>query len=237
MQPQVRDLNNLVDTLKTGAQGQFDQINADLAANDTAGAAQIAGLDAKKTRAFGDIEQGAQNKGMFFSGFSPDSQARYTADTYLPALAQLQQTIAGTRSQLLGKKADLNASVFDKAFSTQENDRSVLADWNKMTAQQQFDASEADKQRAFTAQQNERDRAVSTANSARSNAGPAQKDTAGIVNGINSLLNGKKGSDGYVSPSTFQAGKTQWVAQGGSADDYSSTFLGYVNPKYAGEYF
>lgn len=234
--PQVRDLNKLVTTLTSGAKGQFDQINSDIAANDASGQAQIAGLDAKKNTAFKDITQQSQNKGMFFSGFSPDAQASYTSDTYLPALAQLQQTIAGTRSQLLGKKADLNAGIFTKAFDTQEQDRAVLNDWNKMTAQQKFDASEADKQRAFTAQQNERDRAVSVANNARSNASTT-KDTAGIVSSIDKLLSSKKGSDNHVSPATFQAGRSQWVAQGGSADDYNSTFMGYVNPKYAGDYF
>lgn len=232
--PQVRDLNGLVDTLKAGATDQFNQINSDIAANDTAGQAQIAGLDAKKTRAFGDIEQGAQNKGMFFSGFSPDSQARYTADTYLPALASLQQTIASTRSGLLGKKADLNAGIFNKAFDSTEQDRAVLADWNKMTAQQQFDASEADKQRAFTAQQNQADRASSAANAAASRGGGV--DGKAIIGGIQSLFNSKKGKDGKVSPSTFQSGREQWVAAGGSPADYYDTFSGYINQNHVNDY-
>ncbi len=102
--PVVRDLNSLIGTIGQSVQGQKNQIDADIIQNQQFGEAQIAGLDAKKVRAFGDIEQGSQNKGMFFSGFSPDSQARYTADTYLPALAGLQQTIAQTRSQMLQTK-------------------------------------------------------------------------------------------------------------------------------------
>lgn len=189
--PNVRELNGLVQTLTQGAQGQFQQIDTDIAANDASGAAQLAGLEAKKTRAFGDIEQSAQDKGMYFSGFSPDSRARYAADTYLPAVAQLQQTIASTRAGLLGKKADINAGIFNKAFDTQENDRAILADWEKMSAQQQFESSQADKQRAFEAQQNLLSaRSSSKTPTAAENKQAAyqslQQDIAGAFNGFKS---------------------------------------------------
>jgi len=221
MQPQVRDLNGLIATLTQGAQGQFNQIDSDIAANDKAGTAQVAGLDAKKTRAFGDIEQGAQNKGMFFSGFSPDSQARYTADTYLPALAQLQQTIAGTRSQLLGKKADINANLFDKAFATQEGDRSVLNDWNKMTAQQQFEASQADKQRAFEAQQNLMAARSSGGGSAKAPTAAQTKAAA-----LSDLQSDIAGAFNSFSPQDFKSGKTEKVLA-----QLQNAYAGDVDPK------
>ena len=104
--PEVRDLNALVTTLGEGVKGQKQLIDNDIVANEQSGVAQIQGLEARKDKEFKNIEQRASNKGMFFSGFSPDAQAGYTADTYLPALAQLQSVIAGTRSQLMGKKAD-----------------------------------------------------------------------------------------------------------------------------------
>lgn len=147
------------------------QIDADIAANETYGQAQLAGLDAKKTKSFQQIDQNAQNKNMFFSGLSVDDQANYTADTYLPAVAALANTIATTRSGLIKEKLGLDKDVFDKSWQAVETDRTVLADWNKMTAQQQFDAGEAEKQRVWQAQQNERDRAISLASASRGGGG------------------------------------------------------------------
>lgn len=243
MAPTVRDLNDLIATIGQSVNPMKQQIDADIAANQQYGEAQIAGLDAKKTRAFGDIEQAAQNKGMFFSGFSPDAQATYTADTYLPALASLQQTIAQTRSGLLKEKLSLDQGVFDKAFASQEQDRAVLADWNKMTAQQQFEASEAEKQRVFTAQQNEKDRAsqagIAAANRAASSARASadKPDVAGTIKGVGDFLAGKVGKDGKVSPATFQQGRQQWMAAGGDPSSYAQAFMGYVNQSHYQDYY
>lgn len=227
--PTVRNLNDLIGTIGQSVDPLKAQYDQEIAANDTAGQAQIAGLDAKKTKAFGDITQSAQDKGMFFSGFTPDAEATYTADSYLPALASLQQTIAGTRNSLIEKKLGLDQDVFNKAFDTQQQDKAVLDDWNKMTADQQFQASEADKQRVFTAQQNEQDRAVQTANSVRSTAAAAKPDVAGIVSTVGSFLDSKKGSDNHVSPSTWQAGLQKWVSAGGDPGSFAQTFYGYAN--------
>lgn len=170
MPPQVRDLQTLIAQQNQSLQPQYDQIDQSINANEQSGQAQIQGLDATKNKAFKQIDQGASDKGMFFSGFTPDQQAEYTAGTYLPALAQLQGTIASARGTLLGKKADLGKSAFDTAFNTQNQDLQTLNDWNKMTQQQQFQASEADRQRVFDAQQNEANRKATAANTASNNA-------------------------------------------------------------------
>lgn len=230
--PTVRNLNDLIGTIGASVDPLKQQYDQEIAANATAGDAQIAGLEAKKTKAFGDITQSAQDKGMFFSGFTPDAEATYTADSYLPALASLQQTIAGTRNSLIEKKLGLDQDVFNKAFDTQQQDKSVLDDWNKMTAQQQFDASEADKQRVFTAQQNEQDRAAANVNSQRSaaaSAGAAKPDVAGIVSKVGGFLDSKKGADNHVSPASWQAGLQQWVSAGGDPGSFAQTFYGYAN--------
>ena len=171
MQPNVRDLQSLIAEQQAGLKPQLGLIDQDIQANDNSGQAQIAGLGAQQQQAFGQIEQGAQNKGMFFSGFSPDQQAKYTGSTYLPALAQLQATIAGTRSNLLGKKADVNKGAFDKATQMRDQDLAVLADWQKMTAQQQYSAAEAEKQRVFEAHQNEQNRRVTASRGGRAGGG------------------------------------------------------------------
>lgn len=220
MQPPVRDLQSLIAEQQQGLQPQYDLINKDIAANDVSGAAQVAGLNAQKTQAFSDITQGAQNKGMLFSGFSPDQQAKYTASTYLPALAQLQGTIAQTRSNLLGKKTDLGTKAFDVATNERNQDLSTLSDWQKMTAQQQFDASEADKTRVFTAQQNEQNRAAQSASRASDQVTPQEAALSAITKGL--------GGDGFVSPSTFQVARDLYKQAGGDVHQFANEFWKYT---------
>lgn len=238
MQPQVRDLQSLIAEQQAGLQPQYDIINNDIAANDTSGAAQVAGLNATKEQAFGDITQQAQNKGMFFSGFTPNEQAKYTATTYLPALASLQSTIAQTRSGLFGKKADLGTKAFDIASQQRENDRQVLADWQKMTAQQQFQASEADKQRVFDAQQNEANRRTSSANAnvGAADAAAAKASYNDARNSTLSFLDKYKGGDGFVSPKTFQDAQRAWTAKGQDPGLFGSLFGGWANPSHLQDY-
>jgi hypothetical protein len=241
MPPAVRDLQSLIKTQTDALAPQQELIDKSIASNDASGGAQEAGLAAKKDQAFTDITQGAQNKGMFFSGFSPDEQAKYTAGTYLPALAQLQSTIAQTRASLLGKKADLNKGAFDVATQQYENDRKVLADWNAMTAQQQFTASEAEKSRAFEAQQNltkmqSAERIAAADRNAKAAAAKAAGAPAGLIGTISNLLNSKKGRDTFVSPETYRAGLQQWTSAGGSPDSYNATFSGYINPDHQAKF-
>jgi hypothetical protein len=241
MPPAVRDLQSLIKTQTDALAPQQALIDQSITANDNAGGAQEAGLAAKKDTAFQDITQGAQDKGMFFSGFSPNEQAKYTAGTYLPALAQLQATIAGTRASLLGKKADLNKGAFDVANQQYENDRKVLADWNQMTAQQQFAASEAEKSRAFEAQQNltkiqSAERIAAADRNAKAAAAKAAGAPAGLINNLSTFLNSKKGRDTFVSPETYRAGLQQWTSAGGSPDSYNATFSGYINPDHQAKF-
>lgn len=232
MQPGVRDLQALIAEQTAALQPQFGLIDADITSNTNAGAAQEQGLTATKDKTFKQIGQASQNKGMFFSGFTPNEEADYTASTYLPALAQLQATIAQTRSNLLGKKAELGKSAFDTAFKTREEDKAVVNRWNEMTAQQQFQASQAEKDRAFQAQQNllkiqsdERQGAANRSASSKASAGPSAASNAAA--GLRAYV----GDDGYVSPGTYASVKAQWVGSGdGTAAQFDKQFAGFKNP-------
>lgn len=235
MQPQVRDLQALIAEQTAALQPQFGLIDQDIASTEQSGQAQQAGLEATKTRAFKQIGQASQDKGMFFSGFSPNEEGEYTAGTYLPALAQLQATIAQTRNSLLGKKADLSKGAFDAATGMREQDLSRANDWNTMQEQARIAAVEAEKNRAFEAAQNAAkirsdesiaagNRAASARASASSQPSPAQNMAA--------ALSSKTGGDGFVSPGTYQSLKNQWVAGGyGDSKSFDATFAGYRNPK------
>ncbi len=240
MAPQVRELNTLIAQQNESLKPQFGLIDEGIAANEASGAAQKAGLDATQVKAFKGIEQAAQNKKMFFSGFSPNEQAEYTASTYLPAVAALQQTIASARGQLLGDKAKLGKTAFDTAFSIQQEDKGVLDRWNEMTAQQQFQASQAEKDRAFQAAQNEANRRheadIAAKNRAASAAAAAVKSAEkkgappGLTESIYNDMKSNVGKDGFASPGTYNVQKQRWIGAGGSPNSFNETFGNFVNP-------
>lgn len=225
--PAVRNLNTLVSEIGKSVQGQKSLIDADIAANARAGEAQEMGLAAQAQQAYADIDQRAQDKGMFFSGFSPTEQAQYNSSTYLPALANLQATIAQTRSALMGKKADLDTNVFNKAFDTREGDVNRRFQYTERVAGQQFSSSEAEKARQFEARENAATRAAQAAQSA---ANRAAEPTA--AQNMSTALTAKVGGDGYVSPGTWSALRAQWTSGGyGTAAAFDSAFADYRNPK------
>ena len=77
--------------------------------------AQQASLDQAKVNAFRDITSSANSKGMLFSGFTPDQQARYIGTKYLPAVANLQSTFQNNKNTLLDKINQINAARANQA--------------------------------------------------------------------------------------------------------------------------
>jgi len=234
MPPQVRDLQSLIAEQTASLKPQYDLIENDIVSNATAGAAQEAGLGAKKNQAFKQIGQASQDKGMFFSGFTPNEEAEYTAGTYLPALAQLQATIASTRSNLLGKKAELGKSAFDTATNIREGDLDKKNQWDAAERQRAFQAeqdriqreaqaAEAAKDRSFTAGQNAANRGGS--------AGPSNQEL------FASELAKSTGNDGKVSPGVYNALKQQWVSSGyGDYKSFHDKYWKFANDKYWWDY-
>lgn len=236
MAPQVRDLQSLIAEQTKSLQPQYDLIQGDIASNEVSGKAQVEGLGARKDSAFGEITQGAQDKGMFFSGFSPSEQAKYTAGTYLPALAQLQSTIASTRSNLLGKKAELGKSAFDTATNIREGDIQAKNSWDAAERQRAFQAeqdriqreaqaAEAAKDRSFQAGQGAANRAASAS------SGPSNQEL------FASELAKSSGNDGKVSPGTYNALKQQWVASGyGDYKSFHDKYWKFANDSHWWDY-
>jgi hypothetical protein len=166
--PTVQAVNDIVNQLTAAYKPQADIIDNSIASNNASGADQIAGLDAKKTTAFKTIDQNANNRGMYFSGFRPNEQANYTGGTYLPALANLQNTIAATRESLLGKKADLATGTNTQAITINNQEKSAYQQWqDAQDAAARAEANQAT-QNAFTASENAKNRAASAAASAAS---------------------------------------------------------------------
>lgn len=237
MQPQVRELNNIIAELGQGVAGQKAQIDSDILRSEQSGAAQQEGLAAVQNKAFGQIEQGASNKGMLFSGFSPDAQAEYTSSTYLPALAKLQEAIASTRANLLGKKTDLDADVYARAVGIREGDVNAKRTWDMSVEERRAAAEEAERNRQFQATENAKQIAAENSRAAASRAASAGPNVAAITANVDSFLKSKVGKDGKVSPASFQQARSQWVGAGGNPDAFAQAFYGYVNRSHIDDYF
>lgn len=231
--PAVQNLQDIVAQISAAYKPQQDLIDQSITANDKSGTDQTAGLDAKKTNAFGDITQTATNRGMAFSGFTPDAQAKYVGSTYLPALANLQNTIASTRNSLLGKKAGLDTQANTQAFTVHQGEVSAAQAWQD--AQDAAARAEANQQsqNAFTASENAKQRAATVAAAA---AKPGAQPTAADIKkadaqAISGSLSHATGGDGYVSPASYAAAKADWVGQGYSSQDFDNSFSNFRNPK------
>lgn len=229
--PAVRDLNALVNEIGQAYKPQYDTIQNDINFNEQSGQGATAGLQAQQRQAFSGIEQQAQNKGMFFSGFSPAEQANYTSTVYLPKLAELNQTIAQTRNALLGRKAELDTNIRNQAFQTREGDLNALRDWQQKQAQMAWEAEQNRLKMEFEAKQNAANRAAQRAASkAASNNNP------GLVNSLYAYMKQHSGADGFTNPRAFNNAKAQWVAAGGSAGDFNATFAGLANRNHLESY-
>lgn len=235
MAVQVRQLNQLIKEQSRAIQPQLDLIDKDVATLEASGAAKEAGLRATQQQEFGNIEQRAQDKGMFFSGFSPDEQAKYTATTFLPALAELQATIARGRSELFGKRADLNTRVFDRATDLREGDIGRRFTQDERVAGQQFSAAEAARQRQFQAEQAQADRTFQASQNAANRAAQRAASRApaqNIDSNIRAMLNAAKGDDGKVSPTDWEQ-IVGYAHQNGIAfngdNGFASRYWAYAN--------
>lgn len=230
MPPQVRDLQALIAEQTAALQPQFQLLDQDIQTNAQAGAAQEQGLEAKKTKAFKNIGQAAQDRGMFFSGFAPNEEAEYTAGTYLPALAQLQATIAQTRSQLLGKKAELGKSAFDTAFQTREGDIGAKRTWDAQETQRRWEEQQAALDRDFKAKESAKDRAAAAAAASRSSGVSASQAFDADRKAIAGELFQVTGDDGFVSPGSYAKAKNAWVSSGYDSKSFDNYFASYRNP-------
>lgn len=105
--------------------------------------------------------------------------------------------------------------------------------YDQLERKQQQEAQLAREKFDFEKQQ----AAISNARAASSGGGSSSSKAAASKTsaqaGILKSLNANRGKDGYVSPTTYRAGKSDWVQSGYSGDEYDKVF-GYLrNPAHA----
>lgn len=107
------------------------------------------GLDQAKTNAFGDIVNGANSRGMTYSGMPIAEQSKYLGTTYLPAVANLDNTYTNKGFQLQQSLAGLQADQMKQAQGTRdyqlkaEQDAQARVEAARLQAQAHVQAAQA----------------------------------------------------------------------------------------------
>lgn len=105
--------------------------------------AQEQGLQGQQTQAFNDITNGARDKGIGFSGIPLSEQAKYTAGTFLPAVANLKTSVNNQKTSLLGSLNDSSQDQLKTALGLQSTQQA-----------QDFQQQQADRAAAAAAASN-----------------------------------------------------------------------------------
>lgn len=95
--------------------------------------AQKTALEQAKANAFRDITSAAQGRGVYFSGFRPEQEARYTGERFLPALANLSTQQQQATFNLQKALADIETAQRQAATTNLQN---IL---NREQQQKQFE--------------------------------------------------------------------------------------------------
>jgi len=196
---------------------QVASVNQQIAGLQPLQDAQQAGLDQAKVNAFRDITNSANQKGVLFSGFTPDQQAQYVGTKYLPAVANLKQTFTNQRTSLLDKINAINAQRSQQATSTVSAAQAAAATNAYHQAQLQLGYARL-------------------AQGAGGRAPTQSQIQSAVTNHIIGQFNQYKGGDQKVSNETWANGLNDWIGAGGKATDFWTNFGGYVNRNFANKY-
>lgn len=142
MQPPVRSLDELMAATQSIYDPQRQAINQQINQTSSQLPQLEQGLFAAKDRAFKDISQLASNKGMLFSGFAPEQQARYTGEKFLPALTGLRSKVQDNIGRLQSALLGLDTEQRKGAMTTREGDLSQLYNWNQEQDRRKWEAEQ-----------------------------------------------------------------------------------------------
>jgi len=199
---QVQSVADIMAELAPAAQPTLQNIDARAALIPTKFAAQKAGLEGAKTAGFNQINDSMTGRGMSFSGMPGNEMANYLAEKYLPGMqaADYQQN-AETLSVQQEKNA-VTSGIADKAVSINQSQKATANDWEKMLAEQSFTAGQ--------------------------NAQSRQSDVVSPQEAALSFISQGLGSDGFVSPSTFQLARDAYKLAGGDTSTFAKEFWKYT---------
>lgn len=116
----AQDLTSIIQELDAAYNPSRQTINDRINGLQGAQDADVAGLQATQTQAFDDITAGARSRGIGFSGIPLQEQAKYTASSFLPAVAKVKQSYNDGRNSLVDTLNNMNIDQRKTAMSIRE---------------------------------------------------------------------------------------------------------------------
>ena len=125
----VRTIDSIVAELNPAFDTQRNSITERLNLLPQEQEAQVQGLRAQRDEQFGDITRQANRRGSVFDGFKPREQARFDAQAFSPALANLTSQFNDRRAGLQDQLGAIDATITGQAqaIRQQELDRDFAA--------------------------------------------------------------------------------------------------------------
>jgi hypothetical protein len=216
--PQVQDLTQIMAQLDPAyAQSRnlyTQQING-IQGEQDAGLAQ---LDQQKTRGFRDIARSANSRGLDFFGTPIEEQNTYL-DKYLGQVGALKSQSNQQRMTLQQAIASLEQDKYKTALAAQQGQQSAANTYQSDQEKMAFQANQA---------QLDRQAKASSATAAQPPQWAIKQQDVSV---LSQALQPKKGSDGYISPTTYANAKSEWVNAGYSSSEFDQYFSNLRNPK------
>lgn len=112
----ARALKDIITELNSVYNPQRDLYNTQISQIDPMMQAEEKGLEAQKQDSFGQITQGANRRGLLFSGIPLAEQANYVGTSFLPAVANLKSKYAQQRFNLQDALAKIVQDQYKSAY-------------------------------------------------------------------------------------------------------------------------
>lgn len=148
----IKELNVVYNPLRDTARNSY---NTEIPIVDSEMTAESAGLEQAKKDTFGEIENRANRRGMFFSGIPLKEQAQYTGREFLPAVASLKNRYASRKNQLFDAMmktiAGYDAEESNRAMGIRSDELRQDEERRQFEARMAFEREQADAARRAAA--------------------------------------------------------------------------------------
>ncbi len=134
---EVQSIQDIINQLNPTVAGRKDFISQQINAVPQSLQSSEAALQNQLNGAFGQIQQGASNRGIFFSGIPLAEQAQYTGTQYAPALAKLRQSAMDQQGALRQTLSDIDSDVYKQAFGINQQQQKDANDYQERLRQEQ----------------------------------------------------------------------------------------------------
>jgi hypothetical protein len=118
----ARALDQILQELHAVYNPQKDQYNQALSQVDPQQQAEEQGLQAAKTDAFAQIDQGANRRGLFYSGMPIAEEQKYVGQNFLPSLANLRSKYAQQKFDLTNALNKVTSDEYSQAYGIHQNE-------------------------------------------------------------------------------------------------------------------